>query len=154
MHNALQIAHYIINYCTKKGTPVSNLELQKILYYLQVCYVKYYNQELFGEDICAWQYGPVVPTVYRIYSGYGGAPICNLYLDADSIILDLRKKFDCIIEKLISYGPWELVDMTHKAGGPWDKIYRNGLGNRDVIPTDLLKTDNTLEEVCGLGNIL
>ena len=39
---------------------LTNLKLQKILYFAQAEHLKKYNQKLFNQDIEAWQYGPVV----------------------------------------------------------------------------------------------
>ena len=33
-HEAMDVANYIVNYCIDSGHPVSNLKLQKLLYYV------------------------------------------------------------------------------------------------------------------------
>ena len=35
MYNAIDLSKYIVSKCVKDGHPVSNLQLQKILYYIQ-----------------------------------------------------------------------------------------------------------------------
>ena len=45
----MDVARYIINYCTEQGKPVSNLKLQKMLYYLWIDYYKNTNEYLFDE---------------------------------------------------------------------------------------------------------
>lgn len=52
MYSAIEIAKYVITYCMLMNTPVSNLQLQKILYYLQVYYLKQ-GYSLFREEIAA-----------------------------------------------------------------------------------------------------
>ena len=81
----MDVAKYIINYCTEQGKPVSNLKLQKMLYYLWIDYYKNTSEYLFDEDICAWPFGPVVPSVYFEYCSYAGAPITKKYSDLDDI---------------------------------------------------------------------
>lgn len=67
MERALNIAKYIISYCSKQGRPVSNLQVQKILFFLQVKYYKVFGKWLFSDEIEAWSYGPVVRVVYDVF---------------------------------------------------------------------------------------
>ena len=46
---------------------------------------------------------------------------------------------DSIVESKRTLNPWDLVEETHKSNGAWDRIYRDGLGNHCVIPTELIK---------------
>ena len=55
--------------------PISNLQLQKILYYLQVYFIQHEGIPLFEDEIEAWQFGPVIPEVYYEYCGFGGFEI-------------------------------------------------------------------------------
>lgn len=64
MYAALSIARYIIDKCTKERYPISNLQLQKILYYIQREFLQQ-GMKAFPEEIEAWQFGPVVPEVYK-----------------------------------------------------------------------------------------
>ena len=79
MYKAMNIAQYIITKCTQDGSPISNLQLQKILYFTQgVCLAKN-NHILFEENIFAWYIGPVVPNVYYRFCGYGASKILGRY---------------------------------------------------------------------------
>ena len=80
-YNAIDLARYIISKCSKEQCPISNLQLQKILYYIQVEWLSKNNEPLFNNDICAWQFGPVVPDVYYLYNGYGASKILSQYED-------------------------------------------------------------------------
>ena len=63
MYSALNVAKYIIDKCTRENYPISNLQLQKILYYIQREFLQR-GPKAFPEEIEAWQFGPVVPEVY------------------------------------------------------------------------------------------
>ena len=140
VYEAIEIAKYIINKCTADGCPVSNLQIQKILYFLQKHYLKNENTVLFYDDIEAWQFGPVVPEVYYQYCGYGSMRIHRRYFDDTITDID-REKIDTIIEDKCNKSPWELVAETHSVGSAWDKVYRDGLGNHKVIPTSMIKNE-------------
>ena len=78
-YDALDVAKYIITRCYEQGNPISNLKLQKILYFLWADFYRETRRYLFFDDICAWQLGPVVPKVYYEYCPHAGRPIFNIY---------------------------------------------------------------------------
>ncbi len=136
MYSAKQVSRFIITYCYNKNHPVSNLKLQKILYFSWVDFYKETHEILFNDEICAWQLGPVVPEVYYEYCSYGGRAICESYnndIDTKNSQI-LSEIIDRYIYKLAS----SLVDMTHRPGTPWSEIYCDGIGNRDTIPFELI----------------
>lgn len=138
MYKAEQVAGYIVKKCVSDGQPISNLQLQKILYYVQLSFLKT-SGALFEDDFEAWQFGPVVPAVYYKYSAYGSMPIdifeSKYHLDSDSMAI-----IDPIVDEKRELNPWDLVKETHRNDGAWDRIFQHGKGNRQVIPKQLIKT--------------
>jgi uncharacterized phage-associated protein len=136
MNSALTVAKYIINKCTEDKCPVSNLQLQKILYYIQKEFLQQ-GANAFSEEIEAWQFGPVVPEVYRQYCGFGALPIRMKYL----VCIESNSKniMNPIIEKKRILNPWDLVDDTHSPGKAWDLTFKGGLGDHQIIPKELIK---------------
>lgn len=72
MHTALEVANWFLNYNDEKmysdgADYISNLKLQKLLYYAQGTFLAITNSPLFGDAIEAWMHGPVVPSVYHAY---------------------------------------------------------------------------------------
>lgn len=63
-YNASDVARLCIKICNAKNNPVSNLHLQKILYYLQAQFM-INGTVCFSDPIVAWEYGPAVEKVYR-----------------------------------------------------------------------------------------
>ena len=136
IYSALYLAKYIIDKCAKDEYPISNLQLQKILYQLQKELLKK-GTVLINDDFQAWAYGPVVPKVYFEFCSYGAKCIDEKY-DV-KIEKQIKHVIDPIIEKLRKDEPWELVKQTHLKGGAWDIVYQNGLGNKSIIPLELIK---------------
>lgn len=139
MYNAVELAKYIVSKCTEDACPISNLQLQKILYHIQKEFLKR-GSLAFSDDIEAWQFGPVVPNVYYRFSGFGSMLIMDSYntniVDEDKEIID-----KIVLSKRV-LNPWELVEETHKSGGAWDLTYKDGKGNHQIIQTDLIKREN------------
>lgn len=136
MYSALNIAKYIIDKCTKDRDPISNLQLQKILYYIQREFLQQ-GAMAFSEDIEAWQFGPVVPEVYKQYCGFGALPIRMRYVV--TIQSSDKNIINPIIEKKRILNPWDMVSDTHSSGKAWDLIYRGGLGDHQIIPRELIR---------------
>ena len=72
--SAVDLSKYIVTKCAVDDCPISNLQLQKILYYIQKYFLKH-DSIAFYDDIEAWQFGPVVPSSYYRFCGFGAMPI-------------------------------------------------------------------------------
>jgi Uncharacterized phage-associated protein len=138
MYKAIDLSKYIVSKCVRDNIPISNLQLQKILYYIQKEFLRDKGQVSFSDDIEAWQFGPVVPNVYYFFCGFGAMPISRMYDDISVSGIDLVK-VDAIVEEKRILDPWVLVSDTHKPDGAWATIYKNGSGNHKVIPIPLIK---------------
>lgn len=137
MYTAIDLSKYIVLKCIQDEHPISNLQLQKILYYIQKDFLSR-DDLAFSDSIEAWQFGPVVPNVYYYYCGYGAMPISSTHeiYEVDS---EDKSRIDAIVEEKRRLDPWTMVAETHKENGAWDQIYKDGLGNHQIIPTDLIK---------------
>ena len=78
MYTAIDLSKYIVLKCIQDEHPISNLQLQKILYYIQKDFLSR-DDLAFSDSIEAWQFGPVVPNVYYYYCGYGAMPISLIH---------------------------------------------------------------------------
>lgn len=139
MYTALDLAKYVVTKCTKEDAPISNLQLQKILYYIQKTFLQERHVRGFSDEIEAWQFGPVVPNVYFHFSGFGAMPISMEYIDVDIDPLD-ASLINPLIEDKRKLNPWELVEETHKPGGAWQTIYDDFFAGK-VIPIELIQKD-------------
>ena len=136
MYSAIDIAKYIVDYAVKKSSPVSNLKLQKILYFLWIQYYKKTVENLFNDEFCAWQLGPVVPAAYYEFCSYAGTSIIS------NFNVELQKKdediVNSIIDQYLNKSASSLVNKSHHNGGAWDEVFKNGQGNRATIPFRLI----------------
>lgn len=152
LNGAIDVSRYVINKCHDMNISISNLKLQKLLYFAQGYSLAITGNPLFGEEIEPWDFGPVVPEVYRHYKMYGAneIPKINEYynIDFDSDKFLKRVKFDDDIfsqsEKMImnavigQFGKFtanNLVSITHEQK-PWKDSYRR----KDIISKESLCT--------------
>ncbi len=74
-YTADEVADAIIAFGLDHGDYVSNLRLQRLLYYMQGWYLALHGEPLFDDRIEAWMNGPVVPTVFRRFKPFGHRPL-------------------------------------------------------------------------------
>lgn len=74
---ALDVANYLVQHFINRGTPINNMLLQKMLYYLQADSLRLTGKPLFKESMEKWGYGAAQPIVYSYFKSYGAAPITN-----------------------------------------------------------------------------
>lgn len=123
---SLELAKYILGKSTKD---LSNLELQKTLYFTEIEYIKKFDKHLIDDDFEAWQYGPVAKDVYWEYRNYGANSI-NKPQDKEirAISNKLNNEEQEIINKTIEdcnkQTYWNLVEKSHKEGGAWKRSYK------------------------------
>lgn len=137
-HTAKDVARYIISKCTEENKAISNLQLQKILYYVQAAFLIQRMRALFADEIEAWQFGPVVRSVYREYCGYGAAAIYERKEPEVAFSTDEKALIDQVVADKLSKRPWDLVRETHAEGKPWDLVYQGGAGKMQIIPKEVI----------------
>jgi len=138
-YRANDVACYLIHKAIDNGHPISNLQLQKILYYLQVFFLQKKRYALFSDETEAWRFGPVVRDVYEKYSGFGASDLT----DMDPYEVEFSQEEKNIINKILEdksrMYPWKLVADTHEKGKAWDLVYQGGIGNKEKIPKEMLE---------------
>ena len=78
---AIEVAKYIIRTVNQNDGCISNLKLQKLLYFVQAQFLVFKGECCFADPITAWDFGPVVIPVYREYAVFGSASIPYKYLE-------------------------------------------------------------------------
>ena len=115
------IAEYFLAFGNESGEVITNLKLQKLVYYAQAWYLANNKESLFDSDFQAWVHGPVIPSLYREYKHWGSSPICN-ELKFESV----KQNFDAetlsflevVTKAYMPFGAYQLELMTHQEE-PW-----------------------------------
>ena len=133
MLDVKQVANYIISKNSPEEGDVSNLKLQKLLYYCQGFHLAITGTPLFSAIIEHWDHGPVVPESYHEYKQYGKS-ILPAVIDFDPSVIpnESRSIIDEVLKVYGQFAPWKLRDMTHNEP-PWSNT-----SDRDEITHDML----------------
>ncbi|WP_053983440.1 Panacea domain-containing protein [Niameybacter massiliensis] len=111
-YKALDIAKYVINYCIdiQDVNLISNLKLQKIMYYIQAAFLVETGDLAFNEKISAWRYGPVVEMVYHEFKRYVNSGI-DERIDTELVLKNENARY---VYKRQKYNPNEKFIDEHK----------------------------------------
>lgn len=135
-YDVREIANFVLDVADKQGALVTNLSLNKIIYFLHASYLVKYRKPLVSAKIEAWKFGPVFREIYRFYKDCGDKPItfqstrispvsganeiCSWKLNADEI-----RVLGPLAEKYLKMESHELVRLSHVKGGPWDQVWNH-----------------------------
>lgn len=125
--------------CDRSDWKLTNLQLQKMLYMADMNFVGQGNGRLVDEDFEAWDYGPVLPSLYHKCKAFGSKPIPPVFWGAADIsgtpeaaILDLAW------DKLKLVTPGQLVETTHSGLGAWVRRYVPGAKQIKIFTQDMI----------------
>lgn len=126
MLRAFDVAQWFVAWAENIDAEISNLKVQKLLYYAQGKSLADRGVPLFDDPIEAWAHGPVVAEVYHELKKFGKNPI-----DPD-VILGEDFSWDCFkdVEPILlatwdTYGSlaaWALRERTHRES-PWRESF-------------------------------
>lgn len=128
MINVIELAKYFIIKAYQDGREfdITNMKIQKLLYYTQSLYLALYHQVLFADNLEAWRYGPVCPSAYHYYSNFESK---QLPLPDEKDLTEISPKIKQVLDEVWlyfgEYHAYQLSDMSH-LDFPWRKA-RGGL---------------------------
>lgn len=124
--SASDVAKYILSLSDEdSGELISNLKLQKLLYYVQGFSLAITGKPMFREAIKAWEHGPVVPQVWHEYRDcLSGAIPVPMDVPFDSFSAEQKELLDEVYSVYGQFSAWKLRNMTHDEP-PWTETAKN-----------------------------
>lgn len=124
---------------SRSSVPLTNLKINKLLYYAYGVYLTLFSEHPFDERPEAWMYGPVFPTVYHSLKRYGSRPVTNLIRsEATGNTTDdrLTEVVDAVLKAYGHLPESALVQATHVPHGPWARVFLPR-ANRVIADSDI-----------------
>lgn len=135
---SLAAARYLLQRRTNKGDAVTPMQLIKLVYIAQGYMLGTKGKPLLEEEIEAWQYGPVVPSVYRAVKQFRSAPVSEIQGDVSKLGEDEKQILDNVADKYAQYDGVTLSSATHRDGTPWHVTWSSS-GKNSPISNDLIE---------------
>jgi uncharacterized phage-associated protein len=130
------VANFILDYCDQRGRPVTHTALQKLVYFCHAWSLVRLHRPLVKHKFEAWDFGPVLPYLYREFKNFDRAPVKIRAtridpLDGSTRIVDYH--FDpetaALLEQIVEFYSRmrtnDLVKLSHVVGGPWDQVWNH-----------------------------
>ncbi len=128
------LSNLLLDIADAEGLEVTNLGLNKVLYFVHALYLADTNTPLVRAKIEAWQYGPVFREVYHQFKAFDRSPIRGRakVLNPETGEYEVAKvdleqiAYEKIRELAIPYlrmRPGKLVELSHEEGGPWHQAW-------------------------------
>jgi uncharacterized phage-associated protein len=165
-YEAKAVANTLLDLADAMELHLTPMKLQKLVYYAHGWHLGLRGEALINEQVEAWNFGPVIPSLYHEFKGWGDRPIlgratCDeVVFDEDgtiSLVEDhkpeiplsgdlsdtyVRGLVNRILEVYGRYSGIQLSNMTHASGTPWDRVrtkYEGRIPKGTDIPQEWIK---------------
>jgi len=130
------VANFVLDFADSQGTPLSNLALQKVLFFCHAWHLVETGTPLVKQQFEAWQHGPVLQYIYRQFKASENRPIKErakslngltgaMEIVAPNLDGDTAERLKRVVRFYGRLEPWDLVEMSHVKNGPWDKVWNH-----------------------------
>lgn len=130
--SAVQAAKFIVQERYQAGAPVSNLEIQALLFFCQRDCLRCSGYPLFFEDILAYPFGPAVEEVYFNFCGYGAIQITPFW-PPEVLPGPAEKRILATLSRHREESTIQLLSSSRRMGGAWQRTSIGRPGSRTVI---------------------
>ncbi len=148
MHSARSIANSIFKIAQDSGQQLTNMQLQKLVYFAHGWHLALTGEPLLEDAVKAWNFGPVIPPLYNSLKKFGNGvvtePIKRKDPETGEILIPQEPESDFVRQLLQRvwqvYGPMtgaQMSYLTHQAGTPWDSAWKKE--KFSVIPNELIR---------------
>ena len=131
------VANFVLDFCDANGRSVTNLSLQKIVYFCNVWSLVKFGRPLLRHQFEAWQYGPVLQYLYRDFRRYDDRPIVGRATRIDPstgnkevVRYEFDQETETLLTKVVDFYSQlranDLVSLSHAKGGPWHDVWNHG----------------------------
>jgi uncharacterized phage-associated protein len=135
-YDARAVANLLLEFADERSLGLTQVALLKLLYFAQGWYLAARRKPLILQEFEAWKHGPVVKVVRDAFKSYESAPITgratrlDIYTNTHTVVEPNVSSSDAefirsIFNAYHVYDAWELSDMTHEPGSPWDQMWNS-----------------------------
>lgn len=140
------IANFFIEKGAAESIPITPMKLLKLVYIAHGWHLGLTQLPLIDEDVEAWRYGPVIPSLYRRFKSFGNLPIPATEI-SQNVQLSNPERIKPFLERVWNsykgFSAIELSSMTHAKNTPWYQVWeveggKNCMG-ADISPQVIQK---------------
>lgn len=133
-YDAREVGNFVLKLARRSGRSLTQMSLLKLIFYSHGWYLAERDKPLVKQQIEAWEYGPVIKVIRDAFREFGKNEITRFAEKLDletgeliavghSLSLDDEMFIENIFKLYENKSAFELSDMTHEPGSPWDKVW-------------------------------
>ncbi|MGK2911361.1 MAG: Panacea domain-containing protein [Sphingobium sp.] len=148
------LANWILDYADSLNIPITNMALNKLIYFAYERTLFEKSQVITNAKIEAWEHGPVFREVYQDFKKFGDQPIedrsCFFSLQSGemeiaecSLEADTEEYLKKVLDPFLPLTASRLRNLSHIKGGAWDKVWSyegNSNPGMEITPDVILET--------------
>lgn len=136
MFDVRAIANFVLDEADLRKIEMSNMALNKIVYFVHCDFLFERSVPLMGAKIEAWQHGPVFRELYHEFKQWNDLPIRSRAHKVDPhtgetvlariVFASEDETFlRSLVERYIAFSASQLRAMSHRDGGPWSRVWQH-----------------------------
>lgn len=136
------VANFVLDQADMLGVDVTNMALNKIVYFMHCDFLLEKRSPLVGAKIEAWQHGPVFREIYHEFKKWSDEPIrgrANRVDPHSGAVVQAKVDLDredaeflsALVKRYVVFTASQLRAISHRDGGPWAKVWGHD-GNANV----------------------
>jgi uncharacterized phage-associated protein len=151
-HDSRAVANYFIQKAGENARALTPMQVIKLVYFAHGWSLGIYGDPLIDDEVEAWEYGPVIRSVYDAFKRFGNQPITSPAMDGGfkafyegktkPINSQFSKKEKDLLNKVWEiYGKlkgFQLSEITHSEDSPWCSTF-NKEGRNSIILDDKIR---------------
>jgi len=145
-YSPLQVANTFIDLASSDNHGLSTMKLLKLVYLAHGWNLAINDEPLINEPVEAWQYGPVISSIYHEFKSYGNTPISGKGMDwtgGDQVVNNQDISYQLIKrvwDVYKSFSGIQLSNKTHEPNTPWSNTWSREVPRGTDIPNELIKS--------------
>lgn len=159
-YSVKELANWVLDYAESMGGDLSNMALNKLVYFAYEYALREHGRKLTAAKIEAWDHGPVFREIYSSFKKYGSDPITSRASryntgtnTVDTVSPSLAPEDEAIIVSaigpLIRLPAYILRELSHDVGGAWDKVWNHSCSSNPGMEI----TDDLILECSPTGRV-
>lgn len=140
-YSSLAIANAFLEMAERDAKTLTNMQLQKLVYIAHGFNLALFGDSLIYHNIHAWEWGPVIPKLYKPLRKYGAGIVTDKLQipDDEQPVAPGSREMSTIKNVWSAYGKFsgsKLSSMTHREGSPWSKVWSEH--PHGIIPSETI----------------
>lgn len=140
MYSSITVTNRFLTLAQERHDSLTPMQILKLVYIAHGWTLGLYGHPLIREEVEAWQYGPVIPSLYNAVRKFRSRPVEGPLRgggneELNAIAADVVEQVYGIYGSLHGLA---LSRLTHAKGTPWEAIYMPGEFGL-TIPNDIIE---------------